>query len=149
MIGASQFPHTFLGVPVHSKENFFASSNSTQLSILYLTNFRSDLKIVQTGEATSFQETKRRIQETLNRLTLRITKLYDLSVCLIVSSHALFCNNDDFTMYLGHIFFLCDNYDKAVSISFKSYKERIVTHYSMSGEVIYFSHLLDVSITLS
>ncbi len=50
---------------------------------------------------------------------------------------------------LGHICFFSDRYGNSVPISFKSYKSKRIVRSAIAGEVIAFSDLFDVAVTLT
>ena len=80
---------------------------------------------------------------------IAIPKL-DLSSTKVVGfSDSLFANNHDLTTQLGHITLFVDGQGNAVPISFKSYKARRVVRSAMAGEVIAFSDMFDVAVTLA
>jgi len=62
---------------------------------------------------------------------------------------ASFANNHDLSTQLGHIVFLCDAKGNAAPIAFRSYKSRRVVRSAMAGEVIAFSDMFDVAVTLA
>ena len=84
-----------------------------------------------------------------HRVCLKVPKLDAISLKILGFSDASFANNSDLTSQLGHIFFLADSTNAVVPLSFKSYKSRRVTRSVMSGEVIAFSDMFDIAISMS
>jgi len=83
------------------------------------------------------------------RLSLKIPNLDSDALRVIGFSDASFANNADLSSQLGHICFIRDDSGAVLPISFKSYKAKRVKRSVMAGEVIAFSDLFDVAVTLS
>lgn len=64
-------------------------------------------------------------------------------------SDSSFANNEDLSSQLGHIFFMAYSSQETVKLSLKSYKCKRFTRSAMAAEVIAFSDMFDVSITVS
>lgn len=80
---------------------------------------------------------------------ITIPRLDKRSLRIVGFSDASFANNHNLSTQLGHIVFLMDKSNAAAPISFKSYKARRIVRSAMSGEVIAFSDMFDIAITLS
>ena len=78
-----------------------------------------------------------------NAASLRFPKLERSSIRLFGFSDAAYANNHDLTSQLGLIVLIMDDSNKAIPISFKSYKSRRVTRSVLSAEVIAFAGLFD------
>jgi len=84
-----------------------------------------------------------------NPLALRLPKLDMETLKVVGFADASFANNHDLSTQLGHIVFLCDAKGNAAPIAFRSYKSRRVVRSAMAGEVIAFSDMFDVAVTLA
>ncbi len=84
-----------------------------------------------------------------NRISLKIPKLDRDSLRVVVFADASFANNHDLSTQLGHICFLSDWFGNSVPNDFKSYKSKRIVRSAMAGEVIAFSDLFDVPVTLA
>ena len=81
------------------------------------------------------------------KTSIRIPKL-DTDLFRIVSySDVAFANNADLFSQLGYIIILIDATNKALPVSYKSYKSRRIARSILSAEVIAFAVLSDDTIT--
>eukprot|EP00171_Calliarthron_tuberculosum_P022145 IDg22145t1 len=140
----------------------FSDFRSMRMRLAWLANTRPDclFEISQLAQVTSerFHAEKTATLRRLNKATkfavdnyvaLKIPKLDKHSLKVIGFSDASFANNYDLTTQLGHITFIADKNNSAVPIHFKSYKSKRVVRSAMAGEVIAFSDLFDVAMTLA
>jgi len=115
----------------------------SQLAQVTVERFNKDRKssITRLNKATRFAVD--------NPLAIRIPKLDMETIKVVGFADASFANNYDLSTQLGHIVFLCDSAGNAAPIAFKSYKSRRVVRSAMAGEVIAFSDMFDVAVTLA
>lgn len=83
------------------------------------------------------------------RASLLIPKLDADTPRLVGFADPSFAKSRDLSTQLGHICILADAAGRSVPISFKSYKSDRVVLSAMAGEVIAFSDLFDVAVTLA
>ena len=140
----------------------FSAFRSMRMRLAWLANSRPDclFEISQLAQVTEdmYMSDRTRHVKNLNKavnyainnkVSLRIPKLDQRSLRVLGFSDASFSTNADLTSQLGHIVFLGDSSDSVIPISFKSYKSKRVTRSVMAGEVIAFSDLFDVAVTIS
>ena len=84
-----------------------------------------------------------------NPVALTIPKLDETSMKVVGFSDSSFANNRDLSTQLGHIVFITDASGRCAPISFKSYKARRIVRSAIAGEIIAFSDMSDVAITIS
>ena len=133
-----------------------------RMKLAWLANARPDCLFVisQLAQNTEemFNADRRKIVRQLNRavryaiqnqVSLKIPTLDIDTLRIIQYSDSSFSNNRDLSSQLGHICFLGDDSRAVAPIYFKSYKARRATRSAMSGEVIAFSDLFDVAVTLA
>ena len=84
-----------------------------------------------------------------NQVSLKIPTSDIDTLHIIRYSDSSFANNRDRSSQLKHICFLGDSSVAVATIFFKAYKAHRVTRSAMSSEVIAFSDLFDIAITLS
>lgn len=133
-----------------------------RMKLAWLANTRPDcmFEISQLAQVTDEMFSKDSVQHikrlnktvvyaTSHPITLKIPKLDLLSLRVVGFSDASFANNHDLSTQLGHIVFLADKKGAAVPIHFKSYKARRIVRSAMAGEIIAFSDMFDVAITLA
>ena len=142
-------------------EASFSHFRSMQMKLAWLSNTRPDClfeishlaQVTEEIYAAKKKELIRRINKAVryamrNRISLKVSQLDKETIKVIGFSDSFFANDADLSSQLGHICFLGDDSTDIIPINFKSYKSRIMTRSSMAGEVIAFSDLFDVAITL-
>ena len=135
---------------------------SMRMKLAWLAHTRADclFEISQLAQITDAmflskpRECIRRLNKEIkfafdNAIAIRIPKLDPNSMKVVGFSDASFANNHDLSTQLGHIIFLFDGNNNSVPISFKSYKARRVVRSAMAGEVIAFSDMFDVGVTIA
>jgi len=140
----------------------FAAFRSMRHKLAWLAHTRADclFEISQLAQVTAerFREERtaslRRLNKAIrfaveNPLALRIPKLDMETLKVVGFADASFANNHDLSTQLGHIVFLCDAKGNAAPIAFRSYKSRRVVRSAMAGEVIAFSDMFDIAVTLA
>jgi len=140
----------------------FAAFRSMRMKLAWLAHTRADcmFEISQLAQVTieRFEGERtasiRRLNKAIryavdNPLELRIPKLDMATLKVVGFADASFANNHDLSTQLGHIVFLCDAKGNAAPIAFRSYKSRRVVRSAMAGEVIAFSDMFDIAVTLA
>ena len=135
---------------------------SIRMKLAWLSNTHPDcmFEISQLAQVTNsmFESDKVKHIKRLNRavkfamnhpITLKVDRLELDSLRVFGFSDASFANNHDLSTQLGHIVFLADKNATAIPKNFKSYKARRIVRSPMAAEVIAFSDMFDVAITLS
>lgn len=140
----------------------FGQFRSMRMRLAWLANSRPDclFEINQLAQITEHMfkdrpnEMVRRLNKAIryateNQVRLKIPKLDVESLRIVGFSDASFANNADLLTQLGHVFFLTDECNKAAPITIKSFKCRRATRSAMAGDVIAFSDMFDVAVTLA
>lgn len=84
-----------------------------------------------------------------SQITIRIPKMRNDLLRIVCHSGPSVANNHDLTSQLGHIVIFTDQTGSDIQFAYRAYKSRRVKRSAMAGEVIAFSDLFDVSITIS
>ena len=139
----------------------FPDFRSMRMKLAWISHTRADVlfEISQLAQITEerFQKERsaciRRINKAVrfaknHDIAIKVPKLWFETLRVVGYSDSSFANNWDLTTQLGHIVLLVDGNGRAARISFNSYKARRVVRSAMPGEVIAFSDMFDVAVTL-
>ena len=140
----------------------FGDFRSARMKLAWLAHTRPDclFHISQLAQVTSdrFESDKRNIIKQYNlaaklakeqKYFLRTPHLNREPIRVVGFSDASFANNHDLSSQLGYIIMLVDDTGTMAPIHFKSYKARRIARSAMAAEVIAFSDMSDVAVTLS